>query len=93
MADLSDTASTSPLVVGGDFNTTPLDTAFDALRPRLADSFARAGLGWGATGTNDWPLFRVDQVWTNSSIIPTQVSAAKTIHSDHRMVVCDVILP
>jgi endonuclease/exonuclease/phosphatase family metal-dependent hydrolase len=91
-AELGDTASSSALIVGGDFNMTPLDTAFDAFRPHLTDSFARSGLGWGATGTNDWPLFRVDQVWTNSSIIPIQVFAMKTIHSDHRMVVCDVVL-
>ncbi len=75
-------------VLGGDFNTTPLDAALSQLRPTFADTFPRWGVGWGATGTNDWPLFRVDQIWTNSNCQPMQVSAIKTAHSDHRLVVC-----
>ena len=80
------------LLVGGDFNTTPLDPALDELRPQLTDAFDRSGNGWGATGTNDWPLFRVDQVWTNSRLVPIRVTAEKTNYSDHRMAVCDAVL-
>jgi len=92
MAEIGDANSPSPLVIGGDFNTVPLDSAFDSLQPRLSDSFAKAGVGWGATGTNDMLLFRVDQIWTNAHLTPIQVFAEKTTHSDHRMVVCDVVL-
>lgn len=80
------------LLVAGDFNTTPLDRALDELQPYLADAFDRKGLGWGATGTNDWPLFRVDQIWTNSGLTVVRVAAEKTRYSDHRMVVCDAVL-
>jgi endonuclease/exonuclease/phosphatase (EEP) superfamily protein YafD len=80
-----------PVLVGGDFNTTGLDTALDALRPTLTDAFAGHGTGWGATGTNDWPLFRVDQIWTDARLVPTRVYAEKTTSSDHRMVICDAM--
>ena len=89
VAQLHEIASQS-LVIGGDFNTTGLDRALDELRPQLNDAFDGSGTGWGATGTNDWPLFRVDQIWTNTGLIPVSVLAEKTDCSDHRMVLCDV---
>ncbi len=80
------------IAIGGDFNTLPLDAALDQLRPRFRDSFAATGVGWGATGTNDWPLFRVDQIWSNALVTPTRTFSRKTAHSDHRMVICDMTM-
>jgi vancomycin resistance protein VanJ len=80
------------LIVGGDFNAPPRDDALVSLRPRLSDAFLAAGSGWGATGTNESPLFRVDQVWVSNSLQPVSVTAQKTQHSDHRMVVCDLVI-
>ncbi len=81
----------SAVVIGGDFNTMPLDTAMRELGPQLTDCFVRSGVGWGSTGTNDSPLFRVDQLWSNSRLAPIRTFARKTAHSDHRMVICDTI--
>lgn len=81
-----------PLVIGGDFNTVPLDRALDPLRPWVSDAFARSGTGWGATGTNACPLFRVDQIWTGAPIVPLDVRAVRTEGSDHRMVICDLMV-
>lgn len=92
LAQLMRTAAAKPesaVVIGGDFNTMPLDTALDELRPELADSFDSAGVGWGATGTNDYPLFRIDQIWVGSRLVPIRTFSRKTEHSDHRIVVCD----
>jgi hypothetical protein len=89
---LRERSGSIPVVVGGDFNTTPLDRCLDELRPPLRDAFDSAGIGWGATGTNELPIFRVDQVWTSSRIVPAEVRAVKTEHSDHRMVVCEVVV-
>ena len=80
------------LIVGGDFNAPPRDAALIPLRQRLFDTFTEAGRGWGNTGTNDYPLFRIDQIWVSRSFSAESVTAEKTIHSDHRMVVCDLIL-
>lgn len=78
-------------IIGGDFNLVGNDGALDALRP-LSDTFFRAGSGWGNTGTNDYPLFRVDQIWTNASLDCEGHRAIRTEHSDHRMVVVDLTL-
>ena len=78
-------------VVGGDFNTVPLDRSLDGLGPAVRDAFPQSGIGFGGTGTNDYPLFRVDQIWVN---LPSeQVYSQKTEHSDHRMVVCEIASP
>jgi hypothetical protein len=82
----------TPLIVGGDLNAPPNDGALVPLRERLRDTFRTAGHGWGNTGTNDYPLFRVDQIWASPHFLAESVTAQKTIHSDHRMVVCDLIL-
>lgn len=80
------------VIIGGDFNAPPADDSLAELRQRLSDSFLAAGRGWGATGTNEYPLFRVDQVWVSSKFQAVSVTAHKTQHSDHRMVVCDLML-
>jgi len=83
-------APKAPFVIGGDFNTAPGDRALAQLRPDFHDAFLSSGAGIGGTGTNEWPLFRVDQIWTNSKIRSLRTWAVKTVWSDHRMVVCDV---
>jgi hypothetical protein len=79
-------------IVGGDYNAPPNDGSLAALRGRLFDTFRQAGRGWGNTGTNRFPLFRVDQVWATGNLRAESVVARKTIHSDHRMVICDLML-
>jgi hypothetical protein len=81
----------SQLIVGGDFNSPPSDDALAALRPRLVDAFRQAGRGWGGTGTNAYPLFRVDQIWISNHLQASSVTARETVHSDHKMVVCDLL--
>jgi endonuclease/exonuclease/phosphatase (EEP) superfamily protein YafD len=91
MTHVREKPSLPPMIVGGDFNTVGLDRALDEMRPQLSDAFDWSGTGWGATGTNDWPLFRVDQVWTDSRLVPIRVFAVKTSSSDHRLVICDAV--
>ena len=92
MDSVRETPLSAHLIVGGDFNAPPRDAALTPLRPRLFDTFTEAGRGWGNTGTNDYPLFRVDQIWASRGFKAESVTAHKTIHSDHRMVVCDLVL-
>ncbi|MBI3946045.1 MAG: endonuclease/exonuclease/phosphatase family protein [Armatimonadetes bacterium] len=81
----------TPLVVGGDFNAPAGDATFRLLRPRLRDTFREAGLGWGNTAVNDFPFHRIDQIWISRHFRAVAVTARKTQHSDHRMVVCDMV--
>jgi len=82
----------APLLLGGDFNAPAGDAIFRLLQPRLRDSFREAGLGWGDTILNDMPLQRIDQVWINDRFRTAAVVARKTQNSDHRLVVCDLVL-
>ncbi|MEN6581066.1 MAG: hypothetical protein ABFD54_01285 [Armatimonadota bacterium] len=47
--------------------------------------------GWGNTVLNDFPVQRIDQVWLSDGLRAISVRAHKTRHSDHRLVVCDVM--
>lgn len=91
LRSLADIPPGVPLIVGGDFNAPAGDPAIGLLRQRLRDSFTGAGVGWGKTIINDTPVHRIDQVWINDVFEPTRVEAVKSVHSDHRMVVCDVV--
>jgi hypothetical protein len=82
-----------PLLVGGDFNAPAGDAAFRLLQPRLYDTFKRAGIGWGNTIVNEFPFARIDQVWASEPIRAGAVQARRTQYSDHRMVVCDLLVP
>jgi vancomycin resistance protein VanJ len=92
MEGLPSRSESNPLIVGGDFNAPPNDDALAPLRQRLYDTFQQAGRGWGNTGTNRFPLFRVDQIWASGSLRAESVFAQRTVHSDHRLVVCDLML-
>jgi endonuclease/exonuclease/phosphatase (EEP) superfamily protein YafD len=89
---LDDVAADVPLIVGGDFNAPPGDAVYRLLTPRLRDSFAVGGRGWGNTIVNEYPFLRIDQVWVSDRFRAVDVFSSRTRHSDHRMVVCDVVL-
>jgi hypothetical protein len=84
--------NTVPLIVGGDFNVPANDGALSMLKLRLRDSFREGGIGWGNTALNSVPLFRLDQVWISRQFHGVTVVSRKTNHSDHRIVICDVLL-
>jgi hypothetical protein len=79
------------ILIGGDFNAPQGDAIFSVLRPRLQDSFARAGRGWGNTTINEFPALRIDQIWASNALQPRQVRAHQTLNSDHRAVVADFL--
>jgi endonuclease/exonuclease/phosphatase (EEP) superfamily protein YafD len=80
-----------PLIVGGDFNEPAGDAVLAPLKTRLCDTFREAGLGWGNTVVNEFPVLRIDQVWVSDHFRVAAVAARRTQHSDHRMVICDLV--
>jgi len=82
----------TPIILGGDFNAPAGDAVLRLLRPRLHDAFREGGRGWGNTVLNDLPVLRFDQTWLSGDLRATRVHARKTQRSDHRMVVCDILL-
>ena len=81
-----------PIILGGDFNVSANDGCLKMLRPYLYDTFRQGGVGWGHTAVNSVPLFRVDQIWASSHFKPISVIAEQTKHSDHRMVICRMVI-
>ena len=85
-----ETASVTDVwIVAGDFNLVGNDGALSAMTG-LSDSFFEAGSGWCNTGTSDFPLFRVDQIWKTPNLRCKKSKAFATKNSDHRMVVADM---
>lgn len=80
----------TPIIVGGDFNGTPTEGFQDSLGRICQDTFRQAGVGWGGTGTNDYPFVRFDQIWLQRSLSVARVETRRTAHSDHRMVLAMV---
>ena len=84
----------NPAIIGGDFNAPAGDAVFDLLKAvGFRDAFAEAGSGWPDTYPNSAPMLRIDHLWVNARVSPVRAAAVKTLHSDHRMVVCDFLLP
>lgn len=81
-----------PTIIGGDFNSPAIDNTSQILSPYLYDSFTKAGTGWGNTILNDIPLQRIDKIWLSRDIKTISCRAYKTHHSDHRIVVCDILI-
>lgn len=73
-------------IIGGDFNTTN-PTTFRSIP--ATEAHRASGRGWPGTGTNDFPLVRVDQIWGSNAIAWKQAYVQKTMNSDHRMVIAD----
>ena len=83
-----------PAIIGGDFNAPAGDAVFDLLRDAgFRDAFAECGRGWPDTYPNSAPMLRIDHLWVNDRIQPARAITVETKHSDHRMVVCDFLLP
>lgn len=77
-----------PIIVGGDFNTPPDSGTFAG----LSEIAQCATYDSGYTAVNEFPLARIDQVWTRG-FTPKGSRAIQTINSDHRMVRVWMSLP
>jgi endonuclease/exonuclease/phosphatase family metal-dependent hydrolase len=83
---------TVPFIIGGDFNTPGGDAVFRLLQPQFHDAFKEGGSGWGNTILNEYPLLRIDQIWLSEHFRAATTLARRTQNSDHRLVICDVLL-
>ncbi len=82
-----------PVILGGDFNAPAASGVFGRLKPHFRDSFSAAGVGLGNTIIESLPLLRIDQIWLSRYFQPVSVRSHPCSRSDHRMVICDLILP
>ena len=76
-----------PVIVTGDFNSTPYHWEHRFLSRGLRDAYQEAGQGLGGTYHSHWPLFHIDHVLVGPAwkILNARVVEERT-YSDHRPV-------
>ncbi len=80
-------------LIGGDFNAPAGDAIFRLLKSAgFTDGMAAVGSGWPDTFPNAAPMLRIDHLWNNARLVPVRGRVVRTLHSDHRMVICDYVL-
>ena len=82
-----------PVIVGGDFNAVPSNPALATVRNRYRDVFAEAGVGLGGTLWNHRPLLRIDHILVSGTLFAGSAKVVRSEHSDHRLVLAEVVLP
>lgn len=83
----------TPTVLGGDFNAPATDIVHRGLASEFVDTFAAAGTGWGNTYQRRLPVLRIDHLYATRHFNPVRARVVATRHSDHRMVVADLLKP
>jgi endonuclease/exonuclease/phosphatase family metal-dependent hydrolase len=78
-----------PIILCGDFNTTPESRVCVRLSKRLDDTWARVGQGDGFTIPAQQPTKRIDYIWIakDKSLVPLRVWVPQSDASDHLPVV------
>ena len=83
--------ATTPVILGGDFNSPASDPVHHLLVRDFTDAFSAAGTGWGDTFQRRVPVIRIDHLYANRRLTPIRCRAVTTLHSDHRLVVADFL--
>ena len=79
-------------IFGGDFNSPASDAIHRKLSRDFIDAFASSGTGWGDTFHRRFPILRIDHIYTTRHFTAVRSIVATSRHSDHRMVIADVLL-
>jgi endonuclease/exonuclease/phosphatase (EEP) superfamily protein YafD len=78
-------ASHEPILLGGDFNTTPEDAVLAPLKAAgLRDAWAECGAGDGFTYPADKPAKRIDYLFLSGDLHCSKAEVVDTRVSDHR---------
>lgn len=81
----SQAASHEPIVLGGDFNTTPDDAVLAPLKAAgLRDAWTECGSGDGFTYPADKPAKRIDYLFLSGDLHCSKAEVVDTQVSDHR---------
>lgn len=81
----SQQAAGTPLLVGGDFNSTPDNAVLEPLRTAgLHDAWTQCGSGDGFTYPADKPTKRIDYLWMSEGMTCESAQVLDSQISDHR---------
>ena len=77
------------VIIGGDFNAVAGDGIFELMPEFMQESFREVGVGWGSTFPSNFPVVRIDQLWTTPRLKPMRCHTVDSHSSDHRVVIVD----
>jgi endonuclease/exonuclease/phosphatase family metal-dependent hydrolase len=83
-------ASTYPLLISGDFNSTPSSFTYHTIKGNLQDAFLEKGFGIGRTYSSLSPTLRIDYVLLDERLEVVQYHCPYLYLSDHFPIITDV---
>lgn len=83
---------TTPYIVMGDFNDTPVSYAISQMTKNLKNAFAEKGSGLGITYNGDFPNFQIDYILASQQFDFKDYKIIKKDFSDHYPVCATVTL-
>lgn len=84
--------SSTPAIICGDFNDTPMSYTYHTLAKNRKDTFEEAGKGFGGTFAPVWPLLRIDYILVPDNAGCTGHTLHKETLSDHYPITASVVL-
>ena len=81
-----------PVIVCGDFNSTPVSFTYNTVRGSLEDSFAESGKGTANTYNGKLPSFRIDYILYSPKFTSYNFAVSTLKHSDHYPISCDLFI-
>lgn len=81
-----------PTIVCGDFNTPPNTRIYRMLGSRMKNSFQSAGKGIGLSYKREFPIVRIDHIFSKGSLEPVRCWMPKINASNHRPVCADFMI-
>ncbi|MEM1121191.1 MAG: endonuclease/exonuclease/phosphatase family protein, partial [Bacteroidota bacterium] len=81
-----------PVIVGGDFNDTPLSHTYQLFSRVLKDGFKERAVGIGTTFNGTIPLLRIDYLWTDKKFKVNSHQIVRENFSDHYPVISRIQL-
>lgn len=82
-----------PVIVAGDFNTTPMHGIYRSLGKEMSNAFETAGSGFGYTYSQEHSVVRIDHIWTKNGAKTESCTVGDGYGSDHRSVTASIDLP
>lgn len=79
-----------PVIVGGDFNDTPLSYTYRIVAKGLSDSFLEKGRGLGNTYIGEFPSFRIDYLLHSHEYEAISYNRDTVTLSDHYPISCSL---
>lgn len=91
--DLLSVGAPEAVILAGDFNLPPHYAGLKKATAGLKECFRAGGYGWGKTAPAKVPAVRVDMIFVPEDAHVYYAAAIPTEHSDHYMMLAEVVLP